>query len=121
MKKYSIVIAMVLVLALTASTFAGSFADVPSNHWAYEAVSELVAAGLIQGYPDGTFKGQNDVTRYEIAVILSRLLEDIEDAREELADRVDYMISDANSGLSRAEGEEVVAIVNAVVEKNMEQ
>ncbi len=122
MKKYSIVIAMVLVLALTVSTFAASFADVPSNHWAYEAVNKLVAAGLIQGYPDGTFKGQNDLTRYEVAVMLGRLLNDIEDARAELVDQVDFMVNDAlieaNSGLSEAEGEEVVAIVEALIAKN---
>jgi len=122
MKKYSIVIAMVLVLALTVSTFAASFADVPSNHWAYEAVNKLVAAGLIQGYPDGTFKGQNDLTRYEIAVMLARLLNDIEEARAELVDQVDFMVNDAlisaNSGLSAAEAEEVQAIVAAVIAKN---
>jgi len=122
MKKNSIVIAMVLVLALTVSTFAASFADVPSNHWAYEAVNELVAAGLIQGYPDGTFKGQNDLTRYEIAVMVARLLNDMEEARAELVDQVDFMVNDAlisaNSGLSEAEAEDVQAIVAAVVAKN---
>ncbi len=43
---------------LTASAFAGAMSDVPSNHWAYDAVNTLVAAGLIQGYPDGTYQGQ---------------------------------------------------------------
>ncbi|MFP4662428.1 MAG: S-layer homology domain-containing protein, partial [Halanaerobiales bacterium] len=122
MKKYSILIAMVLVLALSVTTFAGSFADVPSNHWAYEGVNKLVAAGLIQGYPDGTFKGQNDLTRYEIAVMLARLLEDIEEARAELVDQVDFMVNDAlieaDSGLSPEEAEDVQAIVEAVIEKN---
>ncbi|MFP4015631.1 MAG: S-layer homology domain-containing protein, partial [Halanaerobiales bacterium] len=122
MKKYSILIAMVLVLALSVTTFAGSFADVPSNHWAYEGVNKLVAAGLIQGYPDGTFKGQNDLTRYEIAVMLARLLNDIEEARAELVDQVDFMVNDAlieaNSGLSAQEAEDVQAILEAVLAKN---
>src|SRR5690554_2248270 len=122
MKKKSIVIAMFLVLALTVSAFAGSFADVPANHWAYEAVNKLVAAGLISGYPDGTFKGQNQLTRYEVATMLARLLEDIAESRAEIMDQVDFMINDAvlaaESGLSEAEAEDVQALLQAVIDKN---
>lgn len=115
MKKLSLIITMVLVLALSASTFAGSFADVPANHWAYEAVNELVAAGLIEGYPDGTFKGQNDLTRYEIATIMARLLNDIKAEREEMAADIDK----AAHSLSKEEAKDVTAIVEALIEKNM--
>ncbi|MFP4660598.1 MAG: S-layer homology domain-containing protein [Halanaerobiales bacterium] len=122
MKKYSAIITILLVLTMTVSTFAGSFADVPNNHWAYEAVNKLVASGLVQGYPDGTFKGQNDLSRYEIAVMIARLLEDVEEARRELVDQADFMVNDAlieaNSGLSEAEAEEVKAILETVIEQN---
>ena len=48
--------------------------DVPWDHWAYDAIAELYDAGLLEGYPDGTFKGKNNLTRYEFAVALARLL-----------------------------------------------
>ena len=119
-----LVITTLLVLALTVSAFAGSFADVPSNHWAYEAVNELVAAGLIQGYPDGTFKGQNNLTRYEVATMIARLLDALAEARAELIDQVDFMIEDAiltsESGLSAAQAEDVQTILQAVIDKNQE-
>lgn len=46
------------------------FPDVPSNHWAYEAVSDLSRRGLVEGYPDGTFGGDRLLTRYEFAQIV---------------------------------------------------
>ena len=50
-----------------------AFPDVPTDHWAYEAVNRLNLAGVISGYPDGTFRGNNPVTRYEVAAMLDRL------------------------------------------------
>jgi len=49
-------------------------ADVPWDHWAYDAVNDLYEAGLLEGYPDGTFRGDNHLTRYEFAMALARLL-----------------------------------------------
>ena len=46
------------------------FPDVPANHWAYEAVAKLAGNGIIKGYPDGTFKGDRSMTRYEFAMML---------------------------------------------------
>ncbi|HEX3465402.1 MAG TPA: S-layer homology domain-containing protein, partial [Candidatus Elarobacter sp.] len=54
------------------------FADVPRNSWAYDAVRKLLADNLIQGYPDGQFKGSRPLTRYEMAVIVSRLETEIQ-------------------------------------------
>lgn len=51
------------------------FPDVASNHWAYEAVSDLSRRGLIEGYPDGTFGGDRLLTRYEFAEIVYRALQ----------------------------------------------
>src|SRR5690606_13094804 len=51
------------------------FPDVPRDHWAYEAVETLRQAGRIEGYPDGTFGGERTFTRYEMAMVISRLLE----------------------------------------------
>jgi hypothetical protein len=57
---------------------ANPFADVPPNHWAYDAVRQLAADGYIQGYPDGQFKGQRPMTRYEAAVLTDRAVRSIE-------------------------------------------
>jgi hypothetical protein len=62
-------------VAATASTDvaqANPFSDVPANSWAYDAVRQLAAAGLITGYPDNTFKGNRPMTRYEMAVLVNR-------------------------------------------------
>ena len=52
------------------------FPDIPTNHWAYEAVSDLSRRGLVEGYPDGTFGGDRLLTRYEFAQIVYRAIQD---------------------------------------------
>jgi len=76
MTKKAIIVAVVsLVLAVAAPSFAqGPFADVPIDHWAYEAVSQLQDHGIIIGYPDGTFGGKRALTRYEFAMAMSRAI-----------------------------------------------
>lgn len=65
------------VLSLTGAAAFGlvqsNFTDVPAGHWAQEAVDYASKAGLVQGYPDGTFKGNKTLTRYEAAMIFYRL------------------------------------------------
>ena len=51
------------------------FPDVPNNHWAYAAVSDLSRRGLVEGYPDGTFGGDRMLTRYEFAQIVYRAIQ----------------------------------------------
>lgn len=57
----------------TAPTTTPSFRDVPPTFWAYGAISELARRGIVDGYPDGTFRPQNDMTRAEFATLLDRL------------------------------------------------
>lgn len=52
-----------------------NFPDVPANHWAYEYVKDLADKGLVEGYPDGEFKGDRTMTRYEYAAIIYRALQ----------------------------------------------
>jgi hypothetical protein len=59
------------------------FADVPANSWAYDAISQLAADGIIEGYPDKTYKGNRPLTRYEAAVLTERAVKKLE---AELAD-----------------------------------
>ena len=49
--------------------------DVPAGHWAKDAVDRIVACGLIQGFPDGTFRGNENLTRYQAALMFYRLLQ----------------------------------------------
>ena len=60
------------------------FPDVPSNHWAYEAVSDLSRRGLVEGYPNGTFGGDRLLTRYEFAEIVYRAIQNGVQVNEQL-------------------------------------
>jgi hypothetical protein len=77
-KKVAAGIIAALVLALAAPAFTQPFADVPPDHWAYDAIAELAAKGLIEGYPDGTFRGNQPLTRFEMAMIVARIIARIE-------------------------------------------
>ncbi|MGE5572233.1 MAG: S-layer homology domain-containing protein [Bacteroidota bacterium] len=72
------IIAVVMALALALPVMANPFADVPENHWAYEAVKRLVASGIVEGFPDGTFKGAEGMTRYQMAMVVARVLSDLD-------------------------------------------
>lgn len=73
------VAAAVFTLGLAAPAFAAPmFPDVPENHWARDAVATLAAKGIVEGYPDGTFKGDRNATRWEVAMMIARLLGQME-------------------------------------------
>jgi len=61
-------------MAQAATPASGPFADVPADHWAYNSVDTLQKAGIVIGYPDGTYGGKRAMTRYEFAVAIARLL-----------------------------------------------
>ncbi|RKJ81689.1 S-layer homology domain-containing protein [Pyramidobacter sp. CG50-2] len=75
MKKMLAVVAAASLVAVAAPAFAANpFSDVPMNHWAYDAVEQLSAKGILEGYPNGTFKGNRAMTRYEIATMVARMM-----------------------------------------------
>lgn len=74
MNKVAFIMIAALLLGLCAIAFAQEFPDVPPDHWAYDAVQELVDQGIIQGYPDGTFGGKRAMTRYEFAEALAKAI-----------------------------------------------
>ncbi|TDX53296.1 S-layer homology domain-containing protein [Orenia marismortui] len=83
MKLKSKVINFILVFILLASSSLPALAstkikDVPSNHWAYQSVKELVEKGYLSLYQDNQFKGENKVTRYELAKVIAKILNNIE-------------------------------------------
>src|SRR5690554_3117697 len=77
-KKFALVLAIVLLASTLTPAFASPFADVPADHWAYDAIVQLAAAGLIEGYPDGTYGGARMMTRYEAAMVFARALNRLE-------------------------------------------
>lgn len=67
-------LALGMLCATKQAAMATPFSDVPANHWAYQYIQSLAADGLIDGYPDGKFKGDRPLTRYEMAVIVARVV-----------------------------------------------
>ena len=72
--KYNNLLQILNPLAIDPSKTA-EFPDVPQNHWAYQYISQLAGNGILVGYPDGTFKGDAKMTRYEFATMLYRALQ----------------------------------------------
>lgn len=94
-------IAMAVVAGVNGTAMAaeGSLADVPKDHWSYEAVDQLVKDGIIEGMPDGTYAGDRAISRYEMAVIVARATDKMEEAN--IADRalIEKMQSEYDSEL----------------------
>ncbi len=80
-----------LVIGAASTTFAAAnpFSDVPADHWAYDAVSQLAKDGVIEGYGDSTFQGQSSITRYEMAQMVAKAM-----AREDQANAADKAMID---------------------------
>lgn len=80
MKKFILAVALSLVSGVAAE--AGAFSDLPANHWAYEAIEKMTSKGIVNGFPDNTFKGDKSLTRYEMALVVARLLSELEHKEE---------------------------------------
>ena len=93
--KKSVVLAMAMALGVTASAYAANpFSDVPAGHWAYDSISKLAAAGIIEGYGDDTFRGDRLMTRYEMAQIVAKALAkgaNVDRLAAEFADELDAL------------------------------
>jgi hypothetical protein len=120
MEQVAVVLAALLALTLVAPAFAQPFADVPTDHWAYDAIAELAAKGLVEGYPDGAFRGDRAMTRYEMAMVVARLLARIEAIKipplpPDLVRRADLAKADAANAAARAAITKKLAIVQRLV------
>lgn len=93
--KKSLVLAIAMALGVTASAYAANpFSDVPAGHWAYDSISKLAAAGVIDGYGDGTFGGDKLMTRYEMAQIVAKAMAkgaNVDKLAAEFADELDNL------------------------------
>ncbi|MGV8121785.1 MAG: S-layer homology domain-containing protein [Candidatus Xenobiia bacterium LiM19] len=74
--RYKVIIIIFILIALLSSNAGAAplFGDVPAGHWAEDAVANLAAKGLVEGYPDGTFKGDRACSRWELAMVIARFL-----------------------------------------------
>ena len=75
-KTLAAALAAALTIGAASTTFAAAnpFSDVPRDHWAYDAVTQLAADGVVEGYGDGTFRGDRNITRYEMAQMVAKAM-----------------------------------------------
>jgi len=82
MRKVGFILGAVVLLAIALGpAFAAAaqpFSDVPRDHWAYNAIERLSGVGVLEGYPDGTYKGKRNMTRYEFAVAIARIMDRVD-------------------------------------------
>ena len=91
----SLVLAMALAMGISATALAANpFSDVPAGHWAYGSIAKLAAAGVVDGYGDGSYRGDRLMTRYEMAQIVARAMAkgaNVDRLASEFADELDSL------------------------------
>jgi len=92
-KKLVASLAAAMVLGVAGTSFAASnpFVDVPAKHWSYDAVTKLASAGIVDGYGDGTFRGDKTISRYEMAQIVAKALAHSDKATAEQKASIDKL------------------------------
>lgn len=114
MKKLVLFVVLALVLAFAMPTTAAPFTDVPAGHWAQEALERVVEIGIIQGYPDGSFRGTDYINRYQMTVIITRVLDWVLDVAGEDMDMDQVLFELRDMGLTDRQAEEVLVMVRAL-------
>ncbi len=94
-------ISFFILMALPA--MAGPFSDVPANSWAYKAVQDLAAKGLVIGYGDSTFRGDRLATRYEMAMVVARMLDMYEKGQNAQDQKIELNATDIATLMKLAE------------------
>lgn len=97
----SLTTAMLIGAASTTFAAANPFSDVPSDHWAYDAVTTLAKDGVIEGYGDATFKGSQKITRYEMAQMVAKAMakKDVSASDKALIEKLSAEFSDELNNL----------------------
>ena len=99
-KKIAAALAATFALGVTSAFAANPFVDVPAKHWAYDSVNKLAQAGIIDGYGDGTFKGQQNMTRYEMAQIVAKAMAKSDKANAEQKAMINKLSAEFSSELN---------------------
>lgn len=118
-------LSLALIWSMSASTWAAvnPFSDLKSDHWAYDSVVKLAAAGLVEGYPDGTFGGDRMFTRYEMAMVFARILARFERLIDErIQAGIDVKTADLEAAIqsTRAELTELIEKRHAELHERMQ-
>ena len=96
-------LAAAFVVGAAGTTFAAAnpFSDVPRDHWAYDAVTQLAADGIVEGYGDGTYRGDRNITRYEMAQMTAKAMAkgDMSASDKALVDRLAAEFADELNNL----------------------
>ena len=102
-KLLAIVLILALTIAASATGFAApkTFTDVPAKHWAYDAVAKLAKDGIIEGYGDGTFRGDKPLNRYEFALLTVKALDRFDRAYEAQKKLIDKLSAEFAAELNR--------------------
>jgi hypothetical protein len=88
-KLLAVLVATAMIGIVAIPVLAGPFSDLPEeSHWALDAIRMLAALGIIEGYPDGTYKGSQPATRYEVALIIARALEYLDRDIRKMSERM---------------------------------
>jgi len=95
----AVLITIIFIFVFTSSSFA-QFTDVPVGHWSNKALYFLVKKGITSGYPDGTFRGDKLMTRYEIAIFLSKLASILENEKTMMSVSDEKLIEEFRSELA---------------------
>ena len=102
MRSFIFALTLLCVMVVGTGAYAAMFKDVPPDHWAYEAVDYLQQQGIVEGYPDGEFKGNRTFTRYEMAMVIARIYSKLD---EKLAAFDPAKIDEINSRLDKLASE----------------
>ncbi|MEI7576038.1 MAG: S-layer homology domain-containing protein [Armatimonadota bacterium] len=96
-KTFKYALSAVLGVAMVTPAFAQGFPDVADTHWAYEAVTRLKKEGIITGYPDGTFQGKKNITRYEMATLLYAIYQNMKNVTDGLNSQIEALEARVNA------------------------
>lgn len=106
-----ILFAVLIMVCASSSLFSSDlYKDVPKDHWAAESVQMLSKAGVVNGYPDNTFKGDKTVTRYELAVALQAMIEYIKESEKPLVPKADKAISEPTKTSMTTENKQITPV-----------
>lgn len=116
MRNFIVLLAgLMLMLAVAAPVSAGPFTDVPTDHWAYEAIDKLQSEGFVEGYPDGTFRGNRSFTRYEMAMVVARIWDRLDSELNEILGMI------GQGDVTRAELDEELALIYDLLDEFREE
>ena len=99
-RRFAALLAATAIVGVASAFAANPFSDVTPSDWAYQAVFQLAAQGIINGYPDGTFQGGKDITRFEVAQMVAKAIAHEDRANAEQAAVINRLANEFASELN---------------------